>query len=74
MTVRSWQNVLLLDIREWFVPNGSVDGRSIPSKKGISLRPNQWRNLCEQMKEISSVLNELDEEFVPSNQNPMKRN
>ncbi|KAF5317170.1 hypothetical protein D9611_003962 [Ephemerocybe angulata] len=56
-TVRSFKNIPLLDIREFYVDKASGEDR--PGKKGISLTLDQWNTLKEATSTIDKLFLEL---------------
>lgn len=58
VTVRKFNGVSLVDIREFYIDKDTQEKR--PGKKGISLTEDVWRKLLEQKDEIDAALAELD--------------
>jgi len=54
-TLRSFKGIPLLDIREFYGP----DGDEKPGKKGISLAPEQWETLWGASSTIDQLFREL---------------
>ncbi|KAF9164778.1 hypothetical protein DFQ27_000592 [Actinomortierella ambigua] len=57
ITVRAWKGVPLVDIREYWKDDEDVEK---PSKKGISLTADQFRDLLKYADEISNVLDSME--------------
>ncbi|KAJ8245757.1 hypothetical protein COCON_G00235110 [Conger conger] len=56
VTVRDFRGKVLIDIREyWTDPSGEMK----PGKKGISLNPEQWSQLKEQISDIDDAVKGL---------------
>ncbi|XP_053304127.1 activated RNA polymerase II transcriptional coactivator p15 isoform X2 [Spea bombifrons] len=56
VNVRDFKGKVLIDIREyWMTPEGDMK----PGKKGISLNPEQWNQLKEQMSDIDDAIRRL---------------
>ena len=58
VTVRKFNGVSLVDIREFYIDKDTQEKK--PGKKGISLTEDVWRKLLEQKDEIDAALAELD--------------
>ncbi|KAM9926131.1 hypothetical protein OXX59_003432 [Metschnikowia pulcherrima] len=58
VTVRKFNGVSLVDIREFYIDKDTQEKK--PGKKGISLTEDVWRKLLEQKDEIEAALAELD--------------
>ncbi|XP_075040742.1 activated RNA polymerase II transcriptional coactivator p15-like [Mixophyes fleayi] len=56
VSVRDFKGKLLIDIREYFMDHS---GDMKPGKKGISLNPEQWNQLKEQMSDIDDAIRKL---------------
>ncbi|CAL8348217.1 unnamed protein product [Lota lota] len=56
VSVRDFKGKVLVDIREYWM---NQDGEMKPGKKGISLNPEQWSQLKEQMSEIDEAMKKL---------------
>jgi len=56
VSVRDFKGKSLIDIREYWM---NSDGEMKPGKKGISLNPEQWNQLKEQISEIDDALKRL---------------
>ncbi|XP_005813526.1 activated RNA polymerase II transcriptional coactivator p15 [Xiphophorus maculatus] len=56
VSVRDFKGKVLIDIREYWM---NQDGEMKPGKKGISLNPEQWNQLKEQMSEIDDAVKRL---------------
>uniref|UniRef100_A0A8C5EUV2 Activated RNA polymerase II transcriptional coactivator p15 n=1 Tax=Gouania willdenowi TaxID=441366 RepID=A0A8C5EUV2_GOUWI len=52
VSVRNFKGKVLIDIREYWM---SPDGEMKPGKKGISLNPEQWNQLKDQISEIDDA-------------------
>ncbi|KAK8813652.1 hypothetical protein WA556_000227, partial [Blastocystis sp. ATCC 50177/Nand II] len=52
--VRKWQDTILIDIRNYWDPNG--DGNMVPTKKGISLTEQQWESFLSHRLDIEKLL------------------
>lgn len=57
VTVREFKGKALIDIREYYNDKGS--GELKPGKKGISLSPEQYRQLKTLLDDIDAKLEEL---------------
>ncbi|XP_008333973.1 activated RNA polymerase II transcriptional coactivator p15-like [Cynoglossus semilaevis] len=56
VSVREFKGKVLIDIREyWMNPNGEMK----PGKKGISLNPEQWNQLKDQMSDIDDAMKRI---------------
>uniref|UniRef100_A0A4W5PVD8 Activated RNA polymerase II transcriptional coactivator p15 n=1 Tax=Hucho hucho TaxID=62062 RepID=A0A4W5PVD8_9TELE len=53
VSVRDFKGKCLVDIREYWM---NQDGEMKPGKKGISLNPEQWTQLKDQMSEIDDAI------------------
>uniref|UniRef100_A0A3Q1EKI2 Activated RNA polymerase II transcriptional coactivator p15 n=1 Tax=Acanthochromis polyacanthus TaxID=80966 RepID=A0A3Q1EKI2_9TELE len=53
VSVRDFKGKVLIDIREYWM---NQDGEMKPGKKGISLSPEQWNQLKDQMSEIDGAI------------------
>ncbi|XP_066458573.1 activated RNA polymerase II transcriptional coactivator p15 [Eleutherodactylus coqui] len=56
VSVRDFKGKVLVDIREYFMDN---QGEMKPGRKGISLNPEQWNQLKEQMSDIDDAIRKL---------------
>jgi len=56
VSVRDFKGKSLIDIREYWM---NSDGEMKPGKKGISLNPEQWSQLKEQISEIDDAIKRL---------------
>ncbi|KAM5193985.1 activated RNA polymerase II transcriptional coactivator p15 [Mantella aurantiaca] len=56
VSVRDFKGKLLIDIREYFMDQ---QGEMKPGRKGISLNPEQWSQLKEQMSDIDDAIRKL---------------
>uniref|UniRef100_A0A3Q2GQN5 Activated RNA polymerase II transcriptional coactivator p15 n=2 Tax=Cyprinodon variegatus TaxID=28743 RepID=A0A3Q2GQN5_CYPVA len=56
VSVRDFKGKVLIDIREYWM---NQDGEMKPGKKGISLNPEQWNQLKEQISEIDDAVKTL---------------
>jgi len=52
--VRSWKGKVYVDMREFYVK----DGRTLPTRKGISLQLDQWKILRDNTKAIDEAIKE----------------
>ncbi|XP_077418595.1 SUB1 regulator of transcription a [Vanacampus margaritifer] len=56
VSVRDFKGKVLIDIREyWTNPDGDIK----PGKKGISLNPEQWNQLKDQISEIDDAIKSI---------------
>eukprot|EP00297_Palpitomonas_bilix_P016584 CAMPEP_0113887304 /NCGR_PEP_ID=MMETSP0780_2-20120614/12128_1 /TAXON_ID=652834 /ORGANISM="Palpitomonas bilix" /LENGTH=112 /DNA_ID=CAMNT_0000875799 /DNA_START=259 /DNA_END=597 /DNA_ORIENTATION=+ /assembly_acc=CAM_ASM_000599 len=55
ITMRSFKNIPLVDIREYY----SKDGKMLPGKKGISLTKAQFMEIYNNIEEIKKELDKL---------------
>ncbi|GAU19570.1 hypothetical protein TSUD_303830 [Trifolium subterraneum] len=55
VTVRTWQDKVWVDIREFY----EKDGKQLPGKKGIALSKDQWIVLRDHFAEIDKAVQEL---------------
>lgn len=55
VTVRTYRNSTLIDIREYY----EKDGKHLPGRKGISLSLDQFNTLAEIMPEIQAAADQL---------------
>nr|XP_046242063.1 SUB1 regulator of transcription b [Scatophagus argus]XP_046242064.1 SUB1 regulator of transcription b [Scatophagus argus]XP_046242065.1 SUB1 regulator of transcription b [Scatophagus argus]XP_046242066.1 SUB1 regulator of transcription b [Scatophagus argus] len=53
VSVRDFKGKVLIDIREYWM---NQDGEMKPGKKGISLNPEQWNQLKDQISEIDDAI------------------
>ncbi|KAJ0067766.1 hypothetical protein NL108_010070 [Boleophthalmus pectinirostris] len=53
VSVRDFKGKVLIDIREYWM---NQDGEMKPGKKGISLNPEQWNQLKEQISDIDDAI------------------
>uniref|UniRef100_A0A8C6TGR0 Activated RNA polymerase II transcriptional coactivator p15 n=1 Tax=Neogobius melanostomus TaxID=47308 RepID=A0A8C6TGR0_9GOBI len=53
VSVREFKGKILVDIREYWT---NPDGEMKPGKKGISLNPEQWNQLKEQISDIDDAI------------------
>ncbi|XP_033828751.1 activated RNA polymerase II transcriptional coactivator p15-like [Periophthalmus magnuspinnatus] len=53
VSVRDFKGKILIDIREYWM---NQDGEMKPGKKGISLNPEQWNQLKEQISDIDDAI------------------
>lgn len=63
VTVREFNGIKLVDIREFYVDKQS--GEKKPGKKGISLTEETWKKLLELQQDINNALEDLGEGSVP---------
>ncbi|XP_067296195.1 SUB1 regulator of transcription b [Pseudorasbora parva] len=56
VSVRDFKGKVLIDIREYWMDQA---GEMKPGKKGISLNPEQWSQLKEQMSDIDDAVKRL---------------
>ncbi|KAM4049918.1 activated RNA polymerase II transcriptional coactivator p15 isoform 1-T3 [Anomaloglossus baeobatrachus] len=56
VSVRDFKGKVLVDIREYFMDN---QGEMKPGRKGISLNPEQWNQLKDQMSDIDDAIRKL---------------
>ncbi|XP_051954364.1 SUB1 regulator of transcription b [Xyrauchen texanus] len=56
VSVRDFKGKVLIDIREYWMDQA---GEMKPGKKGISLNPEQWNQLKEQMADIDDAIKRL---------------
>ncbi|XP_063816571.1 activated RNA polymerase II transcriptional coactivator p15 [Pseudophryne corroboree] len=56
VSVRDFRGKVLIDIREYFMDQA---GEMKPGRKGISLNPEQWNQLKEQMSDIDDAIKKL---------------
>ncbi|KAK2911835.1 hypothetical protein QQF64_027689 [Cirrhinus molitorella] len=56
VSVRDFKGKVLIDIREYWMDQA---GEMKPGKKGISLNPEQWNQLKEQMSDIDDAIRRL---------------
>ncbi|XP_018956178.1 activated RNA polymerase II transcriptional coactivator p15-like [Cyprinus carpio] len=56
VSVRDFKGKVLIDIREYWMDQA---GEMKPGKKGISLNPEQWNQLKEQMSDIDDAIRKL---------------
>ncbi|KAM9744145.1 SUB1 regulator of transcription b [Menidia menidia] len=56
VSVRDFKGKLLIDIREYWM---NQDGEMKPGKKGISLNPEQWNQLKDQISEIDDAIKRI---------------
>ncbi|XP_062223105.1 RNA polymerase II transcriptional coactivator KIWI-like [Phragmites australis] len=54
VAVRSWKGKVFVDIREFYVK----DGKTLPTRKGISLQMDQWKILRDNIKAIDEAVKE----------------
>ncbi|GJN21307.1 hypothetical protein PR202_gb08772 [Eleusine coracana subsp. coracana] len=54
VAVRSWNGKIFVDIREFYVK----DGKTLPTRKGISLQLDQWKILRDNIKDIDEAIKE----------------
>lgn len=58
VTIRTFNNIKLVDIREFYVDKATQEKR--PGKKGISLTEDVWKKLIASKDEIQEALDNLD--------------
>lgn len=63
VTVREFNGIKLVDIRDFYVDKQS--GEKKPGKKGISLTEETWKKLLELQQDINNALEDLGEGSVP---------
>ncbi|OCU02624.1 hypothetical protein XELAEV_18008388mg [Xenopus laevis] len=56
VSVRDFKGKVLIDVREYFMDQA---GEMKPGRKGISLNPEQWNQLKEQMSDIDDAIRKL---------------
>ncbi|KAG1937345.1 activated RNA polymerase II transcriptional coactivator p15 [Pimephales promelas] len=56
VSVRDFKGKVLIDVREYWMDQA---GEMKPGKKGISLNPEQWNQLKEQMSDIDDAIKKL---------------
>ncbi|KAF7198758.1 activated RNA polymerase II transcriptional coactivator p15 [Nothobranchius furzeri] len=56
VSVRDFKGKVLIDIREYWM---NPDGEMKPGKKGISLNPEQWNQLKDQIAEIDDAVKRI---------------
>ncbi|XP_019957900.1 SUB1 regulator of transcription b [Paralichthys olivaceus] len=56
VSVRDFKGKVLIDIREYWM---NPDGEMKPGKKGISLNPEQWNQLKDQISEIDDAIKRI---------------
>ncbi|XP_075903131.1 SUB1 regulator of transcription b [Nelusetta ayraudi] len=56
VSVRDFKGKVLIDIREYWM---NQDGDMKPGKKGISLNPEQWNQLKDQISEIDDAIKRI---------------
>ncbi|XP_063297743.1 activated RNA polymerase II transcriptional coactivator p15-like [Pelobates fuscus] len=56
VNVRDFKGKVLIDIREYWM---NQDGEMKPGKKGISLNPEQWNQLKEQISDVDDAIQKL---------------
>ncbi|EES05235.1 hypothetical protein BDA96_04G188100 [Sorghum bicolor] len=54
VSVRNWKGRVFVDLREFYVK----DGKSLPTRKGISLQLDQWKILRDNIKAIDEAIKE----------------
>ncbi|XP_039787222.1 RNA polymerase II transcriptional coactivator SUB1-like [Panicum virgatum] len=54
VSVRSWKGKVYVDMREFYVK----DGKTLPTRKGISLQLDQWKILRDNIKAIDEAIKE----------------
>lgn len=70
VTVREFNGVKLVDIREFYIDKQS--GEKKPGKKGISLTEETWKKLIELQQDINNALDDLSEGKVPPKAKKLK--
>lgn len=58
VTIRKFNNIKLVDIREFYIDKTTQEKR--PGKKGISLTEDVWKKLIANKDEIQEALDNLD--------------
>ncbi|KAF7644985.1 hypothetical protein LDENG_00212650 [Lucifuga dentata] len=56
VSVRDFKGKVLVDVREYWM---NQDGEMKPGKKGISLNPEQWNQLKEQISDIDEAIKRI---------------
>ncbi|TWW61095.1 Activated RNA polymerase II transcriptional coactivator p15 SUB1 -like protein [Takifugu flavidus] len=56
VSVRDFKGKVLIDIREYWM---NQDGEMKPGKKGISLNPEQWNQLKDQIADIDDAIKKI---------------
>ncbi|XP_060927353.1 SUB1 regulator of transcription b [Limanda limanda] len=56
VSVRDFKGKVLIDVREYWM---NQDGEMKPGKKGISLNPEQWNQLKDQISEIDDAIKRI---------------
>ncbi|OPJ58041.1 hypothetical protein AV530_007086 [Patagioenas fasciata monilis] len=56
VSVRDFKGKVLIDIREYWMDQ---EGEMKPGRKGISLNPEQWNQLKEQISDIDDAVRKL---------------
>lgn len=59
VTVRKFNGINLVDIREFYIDKAS--GEKKPGKKGIALSEDAWRQLLKLLEEVNGALDALNE-------------
>ncbi|KAF7059901.1 hypothetical protein CFC21_066743 [Triticum aestivum] len=54
VAVRSWNGKVMVDMREFY----EKDGKSLPTRKGISLSMDQWKILRDNIEAIDEAIKE----------------
>ncbi|WVZ75054.1 hypothetical protein U9M48_023148 [Paspalum notatum var. saurae] len=54
VSVRNWKGKVFVDMREFYVK----DGKTLPTRKGISLQLDQWKILRDNIKAIDEAIKE----------------
>nr|ACG39505.1 RNA polymerase II transcriptional coactivator KIWI [Zea mays] len=54
VSVRSWKGRVFVDLREFYFK----DGKTLPTRKGISLQLDQWKILKDNIKAINEAIEE----------------